>query len=65
MLANWSDERLRQAVAAVEAGNRNDVEGWEEIPWEGIPGLVEVFNLSSLRGELERRGWAPLSEGPV
>lgn len=64
MLAGWSDERLREAVASVEAGSRNAVEGWESIAWEE-PGLVEVFELRFLREELERRGWPPFREGPA
>ncbi len=64
MLASWPDERLRQAVIAVEAGNRNDTEGWEERSWDRFPG-VEVFEVVFLRDELARRGWAPLREGPA
>lgn len=63
MLASWSDERLRQAVASVEAGGRDEEEGREAIGWEQ-PGLVEVFELRFLREELERRGWPPFREGP-
>ncbi len=63
MLASWSEERLYEAVAAVQAGNCDGVEGWEAKDWPTNRFTLygrERFELRFLREELERRGFLPL-----
>lgn len=57
-IARWSDQRLRELVASVEAGNHNEIEGWE------ARSVAEVFELQFIKEELARRGWAPLQGVP-
>jgi hypothetical protein len=65
MLAGWSDVRLREAVASVEAGNCDAVEGWVARTSPPNRFDMESFELRFLREELERRGWPPFRQGPV
>lgn len=57
-IASWSDDRFAQLVAAVEAGNHNHDEGWEDRP------LADVFELRFIIEEAERRGLPALRIGP-
>lgn len=63
MLASWRDDRFRSLVAAVERGCHCGEEGWDHATSRN--GLTDVFALSWIADEAQRRGWpAPIIGAP-